>query len=166
MLGQRLRAVRKQRGYTQAELADKVGVSQFTLSHYENGTRNPPIDVLTQLADALGTSADYLLGREETDEFTAVKTALGTMPIEYGQGLGARLRTVREARYLSPAQCALLMGIKDDQWRAWEAGDQVPPLAELLQVANLLHASLDWLLGRQDPTLFGQHDKTDSEEQS
>ncbi|PSR36836.1 MAG: hypothetical protein C7B44_06905 [Sulfobacillus thermosulfidooxidans] len=160
MFGQRLRALRKQAGYTQAELAEKVGVSQYTISNYEQESRQPPLELLVQLADVLGTSTDYLLGRVDADESRAAGASSVTIPSERWQAFGPRLKTVREARFLSPEQCALLMGISGDQWRAWEAGDQYPTLAELLQAADTLHVSLDWLLNRQDPTLFAQSERT------
>ena len=45
---------RDSRGLTQAELADRIGVGQGTLSKYETGFAEPPAEVVTQLADALG----------------------------------------------------------------------------------------------------------------
>ena len=47
----------------QKELADALGVSQRAYSHYENGTRKIPLDILVALADFYGCSTDYLLGR-------------------------------------------------------------------------------------------------------
>lgn len=43
-----------------------MGISQASYSDYENGIRNMPLPMLDFLADALGTSTDYILGR--TDE--------------------------------------------------------------------------------------------------
>lgn len=157
MFGQRLRDLRKQAGYTQAELAEKVGMSQYTISNYEQEARQPPLELLVQLADVLGTSTDYLLGRVDGDH-TAQVIREDERAAARWQAFGLRLKTVREARFLSPEQCALLMGIAADRWRAWETGDQYPTLAELLQAADTLHVSLDWLLSRQDPTLFSQLD--------
>ncbi len=62
MIGERLRKMRKMRGLTLKEVADRVGVARSTYSGYESNYRQPPIEVLVKLADALKTSTDYLLG--------------------------------------------------------------------------------------------------------
>lgn len=63
--GQRLRALRKSRGWTLAELADKVGIQGSMVGNYERGLHYPPIPTLVKLAQALEVSADRLLGIEE-----------------------------------------------------------------------------------------------------
>ena len=63
-LGQRLARLRKERGFTQIELADKTGISQPVLSDYERGKLRPHPQTIVQLARALQVSADELLGLE------------------------------------------------------------------------------------------------------
>ena len=63
----KLRELRKQRGYTQQELADIVGVSNVSLSNYERGTQMPDVLTLTKIANALGVSTDTLLGLNDFD---------------------------------------------------------------------------------------------------
>jgi transcriptional regulator with XRE-family HTH domain len=48
---------------TQEELARKADVPTISVSHFETGHRFPNAESLRRLADALGVSADYLLGR-------------------------------------------------------------------------------------------------------
>ena len=59
----RLREWRLTRGMTQEELARKADVPTISVSHFETGHRFPNAESLRRLADALGVSADYLLGR-------------------------------------------------------------------------------------------------------
>ena len=66
----RLRECRIEKGINQQEMADKLNVTQQTYSDYERGKTNPNIDTLLNMADILGTSLDYLLGR--SDEFNNV----------------------------------------------------------------------------------------------
>jgi transcriptional regulator with XRE-family HTH domain len=56
-----LAALRKQKGMTQQQLADRVGVHVVQLRRYEAGTSQPTLDVIRSLAVALGVSADALL---------------------------------------------------------------------------------------------------------
>ncbi|EMI14717.1 transcriptional regulator [Bacillus stratosphericus LAMA 585] len=66
MLSKRLKSVRKNRGLTQEELAKRVKTTKGTISNYENGHSTPSNEMLKDLADALNTTTDYLLGRTET----------------------------------------------------------------------------------------------------
>lgn len=60
---QRLKTLRKERGITQQQLADGVGISKGGLSYYENAGRTPDISILERFADYFGVTTDYLLGR-------------------------------------------------------------------------------------------------------
>ena len=60
--GQRLAALRKERGLTQVQLAELLDTSQQTVTAYENGTRRVPITTLPLLAQTLGTSIEELIG--------------------------------------------------------------------------------------------------------
>jgi transcriptional regulator with XRE-family HTH domain len=63
--GQRLARLRKERGFTQVELADKSGMIQALISDYERDKLRPYADVVVRLALALGVSTDALLGLEK-----------------------------------------------------------------------------------------------------
>jgi transcriptional regulator with XRE-family HTH domain len=55
--------LRKERGITQKQAAQDLGISQAQLSHYEKGIRECGLDFVVQVADYYGVSCDYLLGR-------------------------------------------------------------------------------------------------------
>ncbi|MFC1641671.1 helix-turn-helix domain-containing protein [Myxococcota bacterium] len=61
-LGRRLANFRKERGFTQLELAEKTGIIQPVLSDYERGKLRPHPDTLVRIAAALQVSADEILG--------------------------------------------------------------------------------------------------------
>lgn len=60
-----LKELRRDKKLTQADMGAMMGISQATYCDYENGVRRMPMNVLCYLADALGTSTDYILGRTE-----------------------------------------------------------------------------------------------------
>lgn len=66
-IAERIRLIRQQRKLSQTELAEKSGVNLKSLSRYELGTSVPPADLLKQIADVLGVSADSLLSDEQTN---------------------------------------------------------------------------------------------------
>jgi len=61
----RIRARRAALGMTQQQLADACGIDPSTVSKWEKGVQLPPSNVLPALCDALGVTADYLLGRTD-----------------------------------------------------------------------------------------------------
>ena len=64
-LGGRIADLLKKSGLTQRELADKVGVTEVSMSRYISGDRTPKGPVIANIANALHTTSDYLLGTEE-----------------------------------------------------------------------------------------------------
>ncbi len=57
-----LAIVRKEAGMSQQDLADRLGVSQQTVSKYESGQREADHETLLVLSDIFDVSVDYLLG--------------------------------------------------------------------------------------------------------
>ena len=65
IFAQRLRQVREERGFSQANLASLAGLQPAAVSHFETGKRSPSFANLRRLADVLNASIDFLLGRSE-----------------------------------------------------------------------------------------------------
>jgi len=59
-LGARIRELRLKRGWTQQELAERVGIQQKQISSYERGANVPSGQTFIALAEAFGVSLDYL----------------------------------------------------------------------------------------------------------
>lgn len=60
-LGERIKQLRKEHGWSQAELGERIGTDSQRVSRYENERITPSIDALIRLATALAVSCDYLL---------------------------------------------------------------------------------------------------------
>lgn len=58
-----LSRLRHEKGVSQRQAAQELGVSQALLSHYENGIREPGLAFVVKACDYYRVSADYLLGR-------------------------------------------------------------------------------------------------------
>jgi len=61
-IGQRILRLRKEKGYTQIDLANAIGISQILVSNYERGRLRINHEMVIRFAMALGVSADELLG--------------------------------------------------------------------------------------------------------
>ena len=62
-------------GLTQAEMAEKLGISRSTIGMYETGAREPDFETLEKIADFFNVDIDYLLGR--TDKTTVLPETVG-----------------------------------------------------------------------------------------
>lgn len=65
MFKKRLREMRMQCGFTQQNMADKLGISLNAYQKYEQAERSPSLDCLVSIADILNVSLDYLLCRDD-----------------------------------------------------------------------------------------------------
>ena len=66
--GARLKELRKQKRWSQKELAAKVDIRFQQLNKYESGLNLPPAEMLIKLADALATTVDFLLTGNPAEE--------------------------------------------------------------------------------------------------
>ena len=66
--GNRLRELRKRKGFSQEGFADYAKVHRTYLGGLERGERNPTLTVMVKLAHALGVSLDQLVQGVETEE--------------------------------------------------------------------------------------------------
>ncbi len=64
MIQEQLSRIRKQRGMTQAEVAEALELPQGLISNYEKGVRRLHADLIVQFADLFEVSTDELLGRK------------------------------------------------------------------------------------------------------
>ena len=67
ILAEKIMQLRKQRGWSQEELADKLGISRQSVSKWESGMSIPDLDKILKLGGVFGVSTDYLL-KEELEE--------------------------------------------------------------------------------------------------
>lgn len=66
--GNNLKTLRLREGMTQANLAQKLGITKSVISAYETGLRLPSYDILIHIAKLFKVSTDYLLGIENKQE--------------------------------------------------------------------------------------------------
>lgn len=68
MLQDNIKIIRKNKGYSQEELASKLHVTRQTISKWETGLSVPDADVLCKIADVLDMDVSTLLGEEIVEE--------------------------------------------------------------------------------------------------
>lgn len=129
---------RRRIGMSQRELAEKMGVTYQAISQYERGKREPKIEQVQRLCDAIGCTLDELLGvveptPQETDR-----------PI-----LSNQIRAVRRLRGLTQQDVADALGTVKSAVSQWETGYMGMSVTTLCRLADLLGVTTDALLGRE-----------------
>jgi len=66
--GGQLAALRKMRGWTQPQLAEKLGITLAALTHYERKAENPTAEFVAKVAKLFNVSVDSLLGHDVKPE--------------------------------------------------------------------------------------------------
>lgn len=67
--GMKLKALRQERGITQKQLAEAIGLVTASISSYETSGNYPSTEVIIKLCRYFNVSADYMLGLNDTREF-------------------------------------------------------------------------------------------------
>ena len=124
--GQRLQYVRRMRGMTQAELAEKTGLFQSEISRFEMVQARPSLENIRLLAKALITTSDYLRGRENQ-----VKVLMTNK-------FGKKLRHFRSLRGMTQKELAERIGLNRSIITYWENGRSYPSLENIQQLAKAL----------------------------
>ncbi len=83
-IGERILGLRKELNLSQKELAEKTGITEASLSRYENNLREPKAEIITKISEVLGCSTDYLLGRTDNKkDYTKCASNLGKDTYRY-----------------------------------------------------------------------------------
>ena len=64
MLNERIRELRLAAGFSQVELAEKLGVSKQSVSNWENDNIQPSIEMLVKISRIFNVSTDFILGED------------------------------------------------------------------------------------------------------
>jgi transcriptional regulator with XRE-family HTH domain len=153
-VGQRIRAWRMQRGLTQQQLAQALGVSESYIQHVEQGQRSLRVDKLLELAAALNVSAPQLLEDDATgdDPSASADTPEPTQTLLNELHLPAHAAgyelAVALARYMAAREATELERIRQEQETARERIRYVE--ARRADAEYLAQANISWAMGR-DP---------------
>lgn len=92
MIGGRMAALRRGRGWSQARLASELGISASAVGMYEQGRREPSLEQVVRLAALFEVSTDYLLtGKALTEKESGIsRQLLGIMTDEAARKMQKR----------------------------------------------------------------------------
>lgn len=140
-IGDRIRSLRIEKGMTQEELGEKVGVKKAAINKYENGiVVNLKQSVIANLAEALETTPTYLLGYEDEEKSIPARGD--------GMEIYKILTEIMEERGLSIADVARICNLPDSTVRGIIKRKQCSTALEVaFKLAEGLGVSLERLNG-------------------
>ena len=130
----RLRELRKQRRWTQRDLAGRAGVGLVTIQCLERGSQRPTWETALALADGLGVGCDAF---RWTDRIQPVFNPVSVPSSVFG----CRLTDHRERSNLSQAKLAEKIGVVPSVIAGWERGRNEPNWGNVLALSTVLGVS-------------------------
>lgn len=136
-IGKNFRFIRKQKQLTQSELANKMNISRSYLGDLENNRRNPSIETVSALANALDINIDEILKSSNSPN----------SPNE----VGVRISNIRRNLGLSMEELGKRLDTSKGAVNNWEKGVNFPNKERLKKIADLGNVSMGYLLyGKED----------------
>lgn len=81
MIGQNIRYLRKRAGYSQEQVARKLGITQGSISQWENGITEPDTGTLAQLAKMFSVPLDFFISEEPRRDLDSIRITRQAVPI-------------------------------------------------------------------------------------
>lgn len=89
-LGGKIAELRRQKGWSQENLAERLGVTRQSVSKWESDTSVPDLDKIVSLSDLFGVSTDYLIKNEESEAPVAAAQPQSGQSTRYVSGSQAQ----------------------------------------------------------------------------
>ncbi|MCI8889247.1 MAG: helix-turn-helix transcriptional regulator [Hungatella sp.] len=130
-LAQNLKCLRKQRGLTQQELADILGVKRSTVANWESSKREPEIDMLVCIAEYFNMSLDNLV----------LKELKPLLPL-----YASNIKYLRKRQEITQEDMAKLLEVSKSNMSKYESGAVELSNQGLIKVSEIFNVTIDDLL--------------------
>lgn len=134
---------RERCGMTQNDLAEQLGVSQQTISKYENGSREPDLENLIRMSKIFHVTTDYLLGlTDSTSAYTLHEKDYGNV----NPKISERVTQLMEEKSMDLLSLSSACNLSPEELRLFLEFGYLPHVNVLLLLSELFSVSLDYLL--------------------
>lgn len=127
MIGEKIKAFRKNKSLSQKQLADKLHLSEITVRRYEKGINVPTIETVNKIAEALDVSINELLGSKTTTN-----------------NIGTKIVSAQTINNISHEELAERTGIDEKYLRIIKSNQVNPTNEELNKIASVLDYPLSY----------------------
>lgn len=162
MIAKRIKELRKEKGLTQKQLSEQIGIPYRSIVNYEIGCREPNSKAMSILEEFFQVSGKYLRGETETRT-----TFNGKLDSTFEQSvyktLSKRIKSLRKNSGLNQNEFAQLLAVDQTAVSQWETGKTLPGFKQCIKIAKILNCSLDSLVNESTDMkcLFKESDKSE-----
>lgn len=121
-------------------VSKEIGCGNSTLSHYLTKRHLPKLNIAIKLADYFNCTLDYLLGRKDENEATKFNAC---------PDFGTRFDNICKELDVSRYRLHEDTKISESVMRYWIQGKTKPSVFNIIQIADTLNLSIDYLIGRE-----------------
>lgn len=142
----RIAEFRRQRGWSQEQLAVKVGTKANTIYRLEKGRIQLTVEWMARLAEGLGCRQRDLIEDNATDREPSAHMTAGDQERTWEEQGGQRIKRARTDAGLVQKDIAKACGVTIQAVHGWEAGKSTAPANAFVKIAQLTNSDLTWLL--------------------
>ena len=139
-----MKDIRTYNDVSQKEIAQKLGLSNYTYSHYETEYQIMPITHIIVFCDYFDISIDYLFSFTDKNQYTNIVKNLSN------KTAGERLKLWRKENKLTQAKLASILNTTQAVIANYERGRNLIATPFLYDICKKYKISADYLLGRID----------------
>lgn len=133
MIGKNLKQLRIEKDLTQKELANMLMVSTITIQNYENNRRQPNIETLNKIANALNVNVSELISDKANLQIST-------------NTLGENIKRIRKKRGLTQKQLSEKINKHERMVQKYETGNVIPSIEMVNNIALALDTDISKLI--------------------
>lgn len=142
-LGRMISRLRTEKGLSQRDLADLLGVSNGAIGMWETGKRQPDLDTVKKISSFFGISIDYLMGNPQSSiDYSNYQMDTSEFALDFKM----RIRDLMAEQKISEDAFAERAGFNREETDSYLYGNRIPSIEDLIKIASALNVSSDYLL--------------------
>lgn len=144
---ERLKELMRLEQISRRSLSVKTGLQRKSILNWLEGKYYPRYDALIKLADFFNVSLDYLLGKDQLNDWrgTVNRCPIEEVPARFVNILNSFIEEKGYTKY----RLAKLLGMGQTTLNRWFTNGCMPETATLLRLSLIVNESVDYLLGRE-----------------
>ena len=145
-----LKYLRTRDGYSQAELATRLGLSKSAISMYEIGNRQPDIETLEVIVDFFNVDMNFLLGKssDKNIECDYYNDSKGRKC--FSVTVGENIKYWRELRNMKQSDLADKLNVSDKTVSSWEINRTEPKIGLVQKICSVLNCKTSDIIGENE----------------
>lgn len=145
--GELIKKYREEAKLTQSELAVRIGTTPQNISQYERGLRNPKLETVQRIADAINVDFHSLIDLGQSDD-AAPSISSEKERHSIRTAFSERLKYLRDQKCWSQQRLADELGVSKSSVNMYERGEREPGFETMEAIADIFKVDMNYLHGK------------------